>query len=96
MQNKGAIRLLAILLALSCAYYLMFTFIANGIEKDAETFAQNYISKKEVVDASLKSSTSQADQKFYLDSVHNSKVNFYLDSLKKKTVYDIFITQYTV
>lgn len=95
MRNKGAIRLFAILLALACAYYLMFTWVAAGIEKDAEAYAQNYISMTSVVDASKKVSEKPADQKAYLDSVHASKRNFYLDSLKKKPVYNLFITDYT-
>ncbi len=95
MQNKGAIRLFAILLALSCAYYLMFTYVASGIEKDAKAYAQNFIEKKEVIETAAKSSQNVSDQKTYLDSVRIAKGNFYLDSLKKKPVYDIFITQYT-
>lgn len=40
MQNKGAIRLFAILLALICVYQLMFTFKANQVEKAAKAFAK--------------------------------------------------------
>ncbi|HPR31487.1 MAG TPA: protein translocase subunit SecDF [Prolixibacteraceae bacterium] len=36
MQNKGVIRLFAILLALVCFYQLSFTFIARSVEKDAK------------------------------------------------------------
>lgn len=95
MQNKGAIRLFAILLALACAYYLMFTFIANRIQNNAEEYSKNYIHQPSVEDAAKKSSSIAADQKGYLDSVYAARKNFYLDSLKKKPVYDIFITSYT-
>lgn len=95
MRNKGAIRLFAILLALACAYYLMFTWVAAGIEKDAEVYADNYIAQKDVVEAAKAVSEKAADQKVYLDSVHTSKRNFYLDSLKKKPVYNLIITDYT-
>jgi SecD/SecF fusion protein len=95
MQNKGAIRLFAILLALACAYYLMFTVVASGIEKDAEVYAQKYIESKEVQLASKKESNSPTQEKMYIDSVHASKRNFYLDSLKKKPVYNLFVTKYT-
>ena len=44
MRNKGAIRLFAILLTLACAYYLMFTWVAQGIEKDADEYAKAYVS----------------------------------------------------
>ena len=40
MQNKGAIRIFAVLLALICVYQLMFTFKANQVEKAAKTFAK--------------------------------------------------------
>jgi SecD/SecF fusion protein len=94
MQNKGIIRLFAILLALACAYYLMFTWVAAGIENDAEQFAQEYVSTQEVIDASKKQANANAE-KTYLDYQFNLKKNYYLDSLKKRPVYDIYITSYT-
>ena len=39
MQNKGLIRLFAILLALICVYQLTFTFKAKQVEKDALEYA---------------------------------------------------------
>lgn len=95
MQNKGAIRLFAILLALACAYYLMFTWVANGIEKDADKFADNYIARADVQAAAEKSGSDTAAVRTYLDSVHTIKANYYLDSLKKKPVYNLFVLSYT-
>ena len=40
MQSKGAVKLLAILLALVCLYQLSFTFITRGVENDAKEFAK--------------------------------------------------------
>ncbi|MDQ3045994.1 MAG: protein translocase subunit SecDF [Bacteroidota bacterium] len=80
MRNKGAIRLFAILLTLACAYYLMFTWVAQGIEKDADVYAEGYVSSSAGMDA---------------DSVRVAKRNFYLDSLKKKVVIDLMIAEYT-
>ena len=40
MENKGAIRFFAIVLALVVVYQLSFTFFAYKVEKDAEKFAQ--------------------------------------------------------
>jgi SecD/SecF fusion protein len=92
MQNKGAIRLFAILLALACAYYLMFTWVSGGITKDAEQFAQNYLGQQNVV----KASQQAKDQATFIDSVKTFKQNFYLDSLKKKPVYKfLFLFEYT-
>jgi SecD/SecF fusion protein len=42
MQNKGAIRLFAILLTLVSIYQLTFTFITNSVEKQARSFAQDF------------------------------------------------------
>ena len=39
MQNKGVIRLFAIVFALACLWELTFTFVSKGVERDAESFA---------------------------------------------------------
>ena len=58
MQNKGVIRLFAILFALACLYQLSFTYISGQVEKDAEEFANG--------DAVLKQR--------YLDSISSEDV----------------------
>jgi len=40
MQNKGVIRLFAIVFALACVYQLAFTYVTRSVEGDAEAFAQ--------------------------------------------------------
>jgi len=40
MQNKGAIRLFAILIGLICVYQLSFTYFAGRVEKDAKVYAK--------------------------------------------------------
>lgn len=87
MQNKGAIRLFAILLALACAYYLMFTWVAHSVEKDAEAHAQAYVDS-----VKAKNAIGSED---YLDSLFGFKRNEYLESYKKRPVYDLGLTQYT-
>ncbi len=95
MQNKGAIRLFAILLALACAYYLMFTWVAYGIQEDAKAYAKNYTTSPDIVNASKASSQNLSDQNSFLDSVRTTRTNYYLDSIKNLPVYDMIITQYT-
>lgn len=64
MQNKGVIRLFAIVFALACLYQLSFTFIARRVEKDANEFSQG--------DFDLRQD--------YLDSIGNQEVyNVLLD-----------------
>lgn len=96
MQNKGAIRLFAILLAIACVYYLLFTYITTGIEKEAKQFAQQYIDKAEVKNLA-KTYAAGDDTKipFYLDSVKMAREDNYLDSIKKMPVYNIGITKFT-
>ena len=50
MQNKGALKFLAIVLAIACAYQLSFTFVTRHVEKQAARYAagdpvkeQNYL-----------------------------------------------------
>lgn len=95
MQNKGAIRLFAILLALACAYYLMFTWVASGIEKDAKVYSENYVLQPGVKEAAKNAAVNSSEEKSILDSVETARYNYYLDSLKKKPVYDLFVTEYT-
>lgn len=95
MQNKGAIRLFAILLSLTCIYYLTFTWKANQIENEADEFAQNYVSQSNVIAEAKKIAPTPTREKIYLDSLAHAKRNFYLDSLKKKPVYDLIFTSFT-
>ena len=47
MQNKGVIRLFAILFALACIYQLSFTYVASQVENDAEEFANGDAEKEQ-------------------------------------------------
>lgn len=58
MQNKGAIRLFAIVLAVVCVYQLSFTFFSKKTEKDAASYAQG----------------DPVKEKNYLDSLSNEVV----------------------
>jgi len=58
MQSKGAVKLLAILLALVCLYQLSFTFITRSVESDAKEFAKG----------------NEQKEKNYLDSLSSKGV----------------------
>ncbi|MGE0077450.1 MAG: protein translocase subunit SecDF [Bacteroidales bacterium] len=66
MQNKGAVRFIAIALALVCVYQLSFTFITKRIEKKASEYAlaDNGVDKKK--------------ENHYLDSVSSETVYNFL------------------
>ena len=59
MQNKGFVKLIAVLLALICLFYMSFSWVANYHENKAEKIAAL--------------SGEEAGQN-YLDSVQNKKV----------------------
>jgi SecD/SecF fusion protein len=96
MQNKGAITTFAILLGLACIFYLSFTWVTRGVEKDAIAYGDSYIANPVVMkSAADKARGDAARERVYLDSIRNVKVDQYLDSMKSVAVYDILLTKYT-
>ena len=96
MQNRGAITTFAVLLGLACIFYLSFTWVTRGVEKDAYAFADNYIAGAVTKKAATDYAKGDASkERSFLDSVKNAKADYYLDSMKTATVYDILITKYT-
>ncbi len=63
MQNKGAIKLLAIILAIACAYQLSFTFVAQNVEKKAVKYASQFPAEER-----------DAREQVYLDSIKSKPV----------------------
>ncbi len=55
MQNKGAIRVFAIALAVVCVYQLSFTFVTRKVESDARNIAQGDSAREELYIDSIKS-----------------------------------------
>ncbi len=96
MQNKGAISTFAILLGLACIFYLSFTWVTRGIEKDANAFGDAFIANPILTKAAADYAKGDpAKERFYLDSIKGVKIDAYLDSLKPLPVYDILLTKYT-
>jgi SecD/SecF fusion protein len=96
MQNKGAITTFAVLLGLACIFYLSFTWVTRGIEKDAIAFGDTYISNPFVKKAATETAKGDVTrERVYLDSVRDAKADAYLDSIKPLPVYDILLTKYT-
>ena len=82
MQSKGAIRLVAILLALACIWQLSFTAVSRYQEskaaKIAEEQAQQYVLENNIPADVLE---------FVKDSVANIKNRAYIDTISAKKVY---------
>jgi SecD/SecF fusion protein len=97
MQNKGAIKIFAILLTLACIFYLSFTWVTRGVEADAAAYADNYAGSARIVNAAKEYSKGNiSQQKKYVDSLKTVVADHYLDSMKRIPVYEIpFIAEYT-
>ena len=85
MQSKGAIRLVAILLALACLWQLSFTAVTNRQERKAEKFAEKAVASAQAAAAFAK--VAPADQASYRDSVAKESNRAYIDSISAQKVY---------
>ena len=81
MQNKGVIRLFAIVFALACLYQLSFTYIAGSVEKDAEEYANGDYKKEQRYLDSMKSQEvySIGVDEFTYQQVKEREINLGLD-----------------
>jgi SecD/SecF fusion protein len=96
MQNKGAIKIFAILLGLACIFYLSFTWVTRTVESEAREYAENVTSSAKVLARAKEiANGNPSKERSYLESLKNEIADRYLDSMKKQTVYDIFIAEYT-
>ncbi len=96
MQNKGAVKLFAILLGLACIFYLSFTWVTKGVEEDAKEYAENIVASAKTKMAAKEYANGNPSKELnYVDSLKDYLADRYLDSMKKITVYDIFIAEYT-
>jgi SecD/SecF fusion protein len=89
MQNRNFIKILAIVFTLICIYQLSFTWKVNSVENDALEFALNP-SQDTVLFEKAKAFRITSE----LDTIEAYK-KVYLDDISSKTVYDIFIADYT-
>ena len=79
MQNKGLVKLFALLFGLVSIYQLSFTFKANQIDENAKEIAISRI----------------ADTEPEYDAIRGIEETKYLDSLSNEKVFDIGIASYT-
>ena len=90
MQNKGIIKLFALLFGLVSIYQLSFTFKANQIEDEAKVAA---VAKYDETIKDYQDLRSQAEID-YLDSLKTTKVKDG-EELKPIEVYNLGLSQYT-
>ena len=85
MQSKGAIRLVAILIALACLFQLSFTAVTAIQENKAAKYAEQIVLNEQQT-ASF-ANVNDLDKAFYLDSVRTTANKIYLDSIANENVY---------
>ena len=83
MQNKGAIRTLAIIFALIFIYQLSFTLVTKRVEKKAAKYAEAEATRLANGDESQ------------MGLIRNERETYYLDSISNVNVYNLLVKKYT-
>ena len=85
MQSKGAIKFVAILIAVACLYSLSFTWVTSHQEKKAAEYAAKAVAAEQLSPAFA--NVEEVDKAFYLDSIAKEKNRFYIDSISSEKVF---------
>src|SRR5665647_879814 len=89
MQNKGLIRLIAILLGLVCVYQLYFTYKAVKVENDAVEYGISKARKESPSGSQVElERLAKVQETRYLDSISNQPVYNFL-GLRKYTFKEV-------
>ena len=83
MQNKGAIRTIAIIFALIFLYQLSFTLVTKRVENKAAKYAEAEATKLANGDESV------------FNLLKDEKETYYLDSMSNVNVYNLLVKKYT-
>ena len=107
MQNKGAIRAMAIIFGLIFFYQLSFTVVTNIVEKKAAKYAKEQVFPKDAngqdvaVSDSIRTSIDEYMAKYGMDeslakaSLADTLEKNYLDAKSNVTVYNLGFKKYT-
>ena len=85
MQSKGAIRFVAVLLALASIWQLSFTLVTTVQEKRAVRYAE--AKAEAAMHSAAFAKVNEADHAFYLDSIRKVENRRYIDSISTEKVY---------
>jgi SecD/SecF fusion protein len=83
MQNKGAIRTLAIIFGLIFLYQLSFTVVTKRVERKAAKYAEAEASKL----------AKEGEAQYNI--IRDQKETYYLDSISNVNVYNLLVQKYT-
>lgn len=107
MQNKGAVRAIAIIFALIFLYQLSFTVVTNIVERKAAKNAKEQVFPKDVngqdiaVSESIQNAIAETMEKRSMDEMQAKNYlkerieNHYLDSMNNVNVYNLGFKKYT-
>lgn len=85
MQSKGAIKFVAVLLAIACIWQLSFTLVTNLQEKKATAYADKAV--ETFKNSAAFSNVPEVDKAYYLDSLAKVSNRKYIDSISSEKVY---------
>ena len=85
MQSKGAIKFVAVLLAIACIWQLSFSLVTSIQEGKAEAYAQKAV--ETFKQSSEYANVPDVDKAFYLDSLAKNENRRYIDSISGEKVY---------
>ena len=84
MQSKGAISLLAVLIALACLYQLSFTAVSVIQQNKADKFAEAAVMAEQQKPSFAE--VSELDKAYYLDSIRKERNRYYIDSVSAEVL----------
>jgi len=93
MQNKGAVKLFAIVFGLVCIFQLSFTFISYRYSVKADEYANAPAAKQLAVKLAK---GDNARLEYLTDSIVRSRGEYFNDSMAGTDVYNILIKKYTL
>jgi len=93
MQNKGAVKLFAIIFGLVCLFQLSFTFISYRYSVKADNYANAPVGKELAVKLAK---GDKARLEYLTDSVIRSRNEYFNDSMANVDVYNILLKKYTL
>src|SRR5574344_1010130 len=85
MQSKGAIRFVAILIALACLYQLSFTWATRHQENKAKDFAEAAVTAMKRTPQYA--AVPDMDKAYFLDSLRKERNRYYIDSITSQKVF---------
>ncbi len=85
MQNKGAIKFVAIMLLIACVWQLSFTLVTGIQNNKAKKYAEAAVLAVRETPAFAR--VAEADQAYYLDSIRKESQRWYTDSISSEKVY---------